>query len=110
MTSIIKKITDNGKKKILILLITLVTFVILDGFLTQYLVPTGAAKEANSFLAPMIGKSSFIIVKIVGALLCAFILWDVHRRHQKLATIAAWVAVVGYGLIVVWNTALIIVI
>jgi hypothetical protein len=110
MISVIKKLTDAGKKKMIYLLIVLVSFVILDGLLTQYLVPTGAAKEANTFLAPMIGKTSFLVVKIVGAFLCAFILWDVHRRHPKLATVAAWIAVVGYGLIVVWNTSLIILI
>jgi hypothetical protein len=107
MQNVIKKVTGVNKKKIIGLLITLVCFVILDGLLTQYLVPSGAATEANSFLAPMVGKSSFMIIKIVGSLICALILYDVYRRYPKAGLIATWVAVIGYGIIVLWNTGLI---
>ena len=110
MQNIIKKVTDGNKKKMIGLLITLVCFVILDGLLTQYIVPTGAATEANSFLAPLVGKTSFMVIKIVGSLICALILYDVYRRYPKAGLIAAWVAVIGYGIIVLWNTSLIVLI
>jgi hypothetical protein len=95
-----------GSKIIKNLLIVMVAFVVLDGLLTEYLIASGSAREANAFLAPLIGGLGFMLLKIVGSLVCALVLWDIYTRNQKLATISAWIAVVGYGLIVVWNTGL----
>jgi len=107
MFSVLKKVSHAGKRKMILLLITLVSFVILDGLLTEYLIPGGKVREANPFLEPLIGETGFMVLKIVGSLLCAFILWDVYRRFPKVGTIAAWIAVLGYGAIVIWNTSLI---
>lgn len=106
MFNVLKKASEAGKKKIICLLITLVSFVVLDGLLTEYLVPSGKVREANPFLEPLVGQTGFMVLKIIGALLCAFILWDVYRRFPRVATIAAWIAVIGYGIIVIWNTSL----
>ena len=89
------------------LLIILVSLVVLDGLLTEYLVPGGTVREANPFLEPLVGQTGFMVLKVVGALLCAFILWDVHRRYPRVAMISTWVAVAGYSAIVLWNTSLI---
>ena len=107
MVSVIKKMSRTGKKKMMYLLITLVSFVIIDGLLTEYLIPRGQVREANPFLEPLVGQTGFMIIKTVGAFICAIILWDVYRRFPKVGTIAAWVAVFGYGAIVIWNTSLI---
>jgi hypothetical protein len=96
-----------GKNKIYFLLGALVMLVITDGVLTQFLVGKGAAREANPFLEPIVGQTGFMVLKVVGALLCAFILWDVHRRFPRVAVIASWIAVIGYAIIVAWNGALI---
>jgi hypothetical protein len=98
--------TRPGSKSMRNLLIIMVSFVVLDGLLTEYLIASGGAREANAFLAPLVGQGIFMLLKIFGSLLCALVLWDIYTRHQKLATIAGWIAVVGYGLIVVWNTGL----
>ncbi len=95
-----------GRKKMLYLLITLIAFIILDGILTEYLIGEGRAWEANAFLAPLIGDAGFMVLKISGSLFCALVLWDVYTRHQKLAIVATWIAVIGYGIIVAWNTSL----
>ena len=84
----------------------LIVFVILDGLLTQFLVNGGLAREGNPLLQPLVGEAGFIILKVVGALLCAFILWDVYRRFPKVAVIATWCCVVAYGAIVLWNSSL----
>jgi hypothetical protein len=97
----------TGNKRIYYLLCALVGLVTLDGVLTEFLVGKGAARELNPFLEPMIGETGFMIIKIVGALLCAFILWDVHRRFPRVGVIATSIAVAGYALIVIWNTSLI---
>ncbi len=97
----------TGNHRIYYLLGALVALVTLDGVLTEFLVGSGAARELNPFLEPLIGEFGFMVLKVAGALLCAFILWDVHRRYPRLGIIATWVAVAGYAVIVLWNTSLI---
>ena len=93
----------NGMKWLLALL---VVFVVLDGVLTHFLVDGGLAREGNPFLEPLVGEAGFIVLKVVGSLLCSLILWDIYRRFPKVAITATWCAVVAYGFIVVWNTSL----
>jgi len=84
----------------------LVIFVVLDGFLTQGLVNGGLAREGNPLLQPLVGEAGFIVLKVVGALLCAFILWDIYRHFPRVAIIATSCFVVAYGAIVLWNSSL----
>jgi hypothetical protein len=84
----------------------LVLFVVLDGVLTHWLIDGGIAREGNPFLQPLVGDIGFIILKLVGALLCAFILWDVYRHFPKVAVAATWCGVTFYGAIVLWNSSL----
>ena len=88
------------------LLGALIILVILDGVLTQFLVNGGIARESNPFLAPIVGEVGFIVLKILGAFLAAFILWDVHRHFPRVGVIATSVAVIGYSGIVIWNSSL----
>ncbi len=83
----------------------LVLFVVSDGVLTRFLIDGGLAREGNPLLQPLVGESGFIVLKAVGALLCAFILWDIYRRFPKVAIIATWCFVVVYGAIVLWNSS-----
>jgi hypothetical protein len=83
----------------------LVVFVVLDGLLTRFLVDGGLAREGNPLLQRLVGENAFIALKVVGALLCALILWDIYRRFPKLAVIATWCCVVIYGGIVLWNSS-----
>lgn len=84
----------------------LVIFGTSDGLLTHFLVRDGIAREGNPLLVPLVGETGFIVLKIVGMLVCAFILWDIHRRYAKLALVTTWCAVIGYGAIVLWNLSL----
>ena len=84
----------------------LVILVISDGLLTRFLIDGGLAREGNPLLQPLVGEAGFLILKVVGALLCAFILWDVYQRFPRAASIVTWCAVVAYGMIVVWNSSL----
>jgi hypothetical protein len=95
-----------NKNKMKALLGTLIAFIILDGVQTELLLNRGVAREVNPFLQPLVGDIGFMILKVVGSLLVAFILWDIYRRFPRVAFIATWVAVVGYGAIVLWNTSL----
>ena len=100
-------LTQSSRKKIIYLLIILVCLVVLDGLITEYLIDGGIASEANPFLETLVGEPAFLILKAVGALICAFILFDVYRRFPKTAVVATWIAVVGYFAIVLWNVSLI---
>jgi hypothetical protein len=104
-----KIFSPAGRKKMIILLGMLVLFVILDGLLTELLIARGVVREINPFLQPLVGDVGFMLLKVAGAGLCALILWDIYRRFPKTATITTWIAVVGYGIIVLWNTSLFII-
>jgi len=84
----------------------LIVFVIADGLLTEFLLDRGLAREGNPFLQPLVGDVGFIILKAAGALLCAFILWDIYRRFPRVAVIATWCFVSAYGVLVLWNSSL----
>ena len=84
----------------------LIIFVVADGLLTNSLIEMGIAREGNPFLQPIVGDAGFIVLKAVGALLCAFILWDIYRRLPKVALISTSFFVVFYGVIVLWNSSL----
>ncbi len=81
----------------------LVTFGSSDGLLTYFLVKDGTAREGNPFLVPLVGETGFVVLKVLGMLLCAAILWDIHRHFAKLALVVTWCAVIFYGAIVLWN-------
>ena len=98
-----------GRNKMKVLLGTLISFVILDGLLTELLIARGVVREINPLLQPLVGDIGFMVLKVVGALVCALILWDIYRRFPKVASITTWIAVGGYGIIVLWNTSLFII-
>ncbi len=103
MISYLEKVLQSTNKKILWLLIALVLLNTIDGLLTQYFVPRGYFLEANTLLTPYVGQPVFIILKTVGAFICAVLLWDINRRHPKLGLIVTWIAVLVSGAIVEWN-------
>ncbi len=85
----------------------LILLVISDGLLTHFLVTDGRAWEGNPFLRPLVGDVGFILLKAAGVLICAVILWDIHRRFPKLALVSTWFFVVCYGAIVLWNLSIV---
>jgi len=100
-------LTQGNRKKIIYLLIILVCLVVIDGLITEYLIDGGNASEANPFLETLVGEPAFMILKVVGAVICALILFDVYRRFPRTAVVATWIAVAGYFAIVLWNVSLI---
>jgi hypothetical protein len=100
-------LTQGSRKKIIYLLIVLVCLVVLDGLITEYLIDGGNTHESNPFLESLVGEPTFLILKAVGALFCAFVLFDVYRHFPKTAMITTWIAVAGYFAIVLWNISLI---
>ncbi len=81
----------------------LIVLVVSDGWISRFLVRNKLGREGNPFLQTLIGEEAFIVVKLLGALLCALILWDIYKRRSKLAVITTLCFVVLYTGIVLWN-------
>ena len=85
------------------LLGALITLVVSDGLISYYLIQRGVAREVNPFLRTLIGEGNFLVVKVLGVLLAALILWDIYKQRPKLARISSLCFVVLYAGIVSWN-------
>lgn len=85
------------------LLALLLIFNVADAILTNNIIKFDVGRETNPFLLGIVGQPAFVILKIVGVLLCGLILWDVHRRHPRLALISTSIFAAAYGFIVFWN-------
>jgi hypothetical protein len=88
-----------------LVLLILVVLVIFDGVMTQFVIGSGFGNEANPFMLTCLGAGNFMWVKIIGAILSAVILWDVHRRNPRLALFTSMMFISVYGTIVIWNIA-----
>jgi len=81
----------------------LAVFIISDGLLTYFLVGSGAGREGNALLEPVLAGGSFLTLKVVATIICVIILWDLYKRSPRLAVISTSCFVVAYGVIVLWN-------
>jgi len=81
----------------------LVGFEITDGVLSYFLIRSGLGREANPFLQSFVGDVNFLILKVVGGLICALILWDIYKRFPRVALIATSCFALFYAVIVSWN-------
>jgi hypothetical protein len=74
-----------------------------DGLLTYSSVAKNVVREANPLLQNMAGTGNFLLMKISGAILCALLLWMVHKRFPKISLIAASGILVFYLAVFTWN-------
>jgi hypothetical protein len=79
---------------------------IADALMTEFLIKSNIAREANPFLLAWAGEPGFLTLKIGGVLLAALILWDINRRHSRLAFRLAFFFMIVYSIIVFWNLSL----
>ena len=85
------------------LLALLVALVLADGLMTEFLIAGGLGQEGNLFLHKILDSGNLIGFKIIGALVSAVILWDIHRRHPNLAFASTLLFIAVYTGIVYWN-------
>lgn len=85
------------------LLVMLVGLEVLDGWLTYALVRSGAGREANPFLQPIVTEVDFFYLKISSGILAVFLLWNVYLRWPKAAVVCAFSFVIFYTIIVAGN-------
>ena len=85
------------------ILVTLVGLVVADGIISRFLVRYGLGREGNPFLQTLVGDNNFLLIKLVGALLCALILWDLYKTRPRAALSSSLLFVGLYTVIVFWN-------
>ena len=91
----------------LILLGTLFALSIADALITRYIVSTGIGSETNPLLRPVVLEADFYLIKILGSLAAALILWHLYTRHSAKITILTVIFVVMYFLVVSWNVGVV---
>jgi len=87
------------------LLGTLLSLVVADGLISQFLIKNGLGHEANPFLRVLVMENDFLIIKMCGAILCVLILWNIARRLPRLIFIFSTCFVGLYTAILFWNIA-----
>lgn len=92
-----------GNRGMRYLLGMLIVLVVSDGLISRFVVIGKLGWEANPFLQNLVGKDVFLVIKVLGVLLCALILWDIYKQWPKLALISSLCFVVLYSGIVLWN-------
>ncbi len=92
-----------ARRQMKYVLVTLVTLIVADGILSQFIVGHGLGREGNPFLQTLVGHDNFLLIKLAGALLCALILWDLYKTRPRVARGICLFAVVLYTTLVYWN-------
>jgi len=85
------------------LLILLSGFEISDGIITHFLVRNGLVREGNPLMESIVREGNFLLLKVIGVLLCVLILWGVYKRFPKATLIATSSVVMFYGVVMAWN-------
>ena len=87
------------------LLGTLLSLVVADGIISQFLIKSGLGQEGNPFLKILVVDSNFLVIKMCGAIICVLILWNMAKRSPKLVSIFSSCIVALYTAILFWNIA-----
>jgi len=85
------------------LLGTLLSLVVADGIISQFLIKSGLGQEGNPFLKILLADSNFLVIKMCGAIICVLILWNMAKRLPKLVLIFSSSIVALYAAILFWN-------
>ena len=88
------------------LLILLSGFEISDGIITHCLVRNNLVQEGNPLVAPIVREGNFLLLKVIGVLLCVLILWGMYKRFPKVTLIATSSVVMFYGAVMAWNLSI----
>ena len=92
-------------RKIEYLLGTLLSLVVADGLISQFLIKTGLGQEGNPLLKILVTENNFLVIKMCAAIICVLILWNIARRLPRLIFILSACFVGIYTAILFWNIA-----
>jgi len=77
-----------------------------DAVLTHFFVRNGLVSEGNPLVAAIVRNGDFPVFKILGAVICALILWYLYRRFRKMTLVATSSIVTFYGAVIIWNVGI----
>ena len=92
-----------------LLLILLILFQIVDAVFTRWAVTENLVREWNPFVVSLATDWHFLIIKISGALVSALVLWSIYLRFPKTAILGTSSVVAFYGLLLVWNSGIVVI-
>ena len=88
------------------LLALLSGFEISDGIVTHYLVRNGLVQEGNPLMESIVREGNFLLLKVIGVLLCVLILWVIYKRFPKVTLITTSSVVMFYWAVMAWNLSM----
>ena len=94
---------DGKSRLVAVLLGTLISLVVADGIISEFLISKGYAVEKNPFLELWVVDSRFLILKLCSSFLAAFLLWYNYKRHPRASFAVSLSMVIVYTGIVAWN-------
>jgi len=90
-------------RRIEYLLGTLLSLVVADGLISQFLIKSNLGQEGNPLLRVLVTENNFLVVKMCAAIICVLILWNIARRLPGLIFIFSACVVGFYTALVLWN-------
>ena len=81
----------------------LASMVMADGLISNHIMSNGLGAESNLIIESIVGQASFILVKVIAAIISAMILWKVFKRHPRLGLVSIILFVIIYTGILWWN-------
>jgi len=92
-------------RRIEYLLGTLLSLVVADGLISQFLIKSGLGQEGNPLLRVLVTENNFLVVKMCAAIICVLLLWNIARRSPGLIFIFSACIVGIYTALLFWNIA-----
>lgn len=74
-----------------------------DGVMTDILVKANAVNEGNMLVRPLLENGNYVIIKIIGALLCIAALKLISKRFRRAALFTGVAAAAFYLAVLGWN-------
>ncbi len=96
-----KAISNRGH--MIFALMLMAQFQLWDTIITQVMVKSGLASEANPLMAPLLSIGSFTPVKLLGLAALVAALWVIFRHLPRAAITAASATAVFYLGVITWN-------
>jgi len=81
----------------------LASLVVADGLISNYIMGNNFGTESNLLIESLVGQASFILLKIIAAILSAVILWKVFKQRPRLGLVSIILFVSIYTVILWWN-------
>ena len=90
-------------RRIEYLLGTLLSLVVADGLISQFLIMNKLGQEGNPFLRTLVTDTNFLVIKMCAAIICVLVLWNIAKRLPRLVFVFSTCVVTLYTGILLWN-------